>query len=125
MTTHYAPLRGVFHRGRDGSPAPAIVKVLPGGTPFQIVPEPENPYDSNALRVFVKSSDIPEMVHQRLDEEASGYGASLQDILDRPDWFLGYVAKEVAAIIKADEILGASLTFAADGKPQVRLETRS
>ncbi len=46
----YFKVRGVTYEGRQ-----EIIAKLTGDEPVRIVPEPDNPYDKNALAVFVAS----------------------------------------------------------------------
>ena len=94
MTTVTAPLVGMRHH--EGA-----IEALDGmgfGDALQLVPEPENPYDENAIRVF-----------------------TLDNIL------LGYIAREYAsdwapAFAKEGYVPDAHLTFGSEGRPRVEIE---
>ena len=83
-------------------PAKAILASLPTGAVLSLVPEPENPFDSNAIAVFVEPKEIPPSEHETLNETAQGMGFSIEDILTAPAWHLGYIPKALAATIVED-----------------------
>lgn len=105
-------------------PALAILQILPMGCPLEVRPEPGNAYDSNALQVIVKTSDIPEAAHEELGVRAAGFGKDLEEILAEPEHHLGYVPKELAAKL-APEFSGQSqfgvLKMTIQGQPGVSL----
>jgi len=113
-----APLVGMFFR----PPAKAILAHLPSSCPLEIQPEPDNPFDENALQVFVKSTDIPPSQHEDLRADAAGMGFDLEAILAQPEWHLGYIARAVAAHwvrFFSEGRTAAKLTFTFEGVPQV------
>lgn len=126
MTTVKAPLVGMHFR----PPAKAILAVLPSACPLSVVPEPDNPHDENALAVFVKSAGIPEHSHSDLDREAQFFGSSVQEILARDAWQLGYIARQdamhlaprITSAMGDNDHFEGRLAFALDGKPTVQLE---
>lgn len=73
-------------------PAKIILQSLPSGSPVKLKPEPENPYDENAVAVYVRSSDIPEAQHSGLAGVLPGSGFTLDEVLEQPEWHLGYLA---------------------------------
>ena len=83
-------------------PAKAILASLPQGAALSLVPEPENPFDSNAIAVFVEPKEIPPSEHETLAETAQGMGFTVEDILTAPAWHLGYIPKALAAAIVGD-----------------------
>ena len=111
-------------------PAKAILASLPAGAALSLVPEPENPFDSNAIAVFVEPKEIPPSEHETLAGTAQGMGFEIEDILTAPAWHLGYIPKALAASIVGDlndaifHEEGASswpgtLAFDIKGAPQV------
>lgn len=106
-------------------PAKAILEVLPTGAELELRPEPSNPFDPNAIQVIVASSQIPPERYTDLELSASGYGFSLDDILDSDFWHLGYLPRGLAAVIApklAGKTYPAKLCFLADGKPGLQME---
>lgn len=139
MTKYSAPLVGMkFH-----APALAILQCLPNGAPVQLVPEPENPFDPNAIIVRVRADAVPVDQHEKLALVLQGYGYTLDDFMGPvPDgennpiwqmWHLGHVkananqgggascASELAPLM-AGRTLGAVLVFDMDGKPNIEVE---
>ena len=121
MTTNTLPIVGAFFR----PPAKALIEVLAIGTPLFLIAEPDNPYDSNAIAVFLESANIPISAHPILEETLPPFGFSIEQILSQDAWHLGYVPKEMAAKITAQGILGSDpypVTFStsANGGPRVR-----
>ena len=115
-----APLVGMFFR----PPAKAILAHLPSSCPLEIQPEPENPFDVNALQVFVRSADIPAAQHEDLRADAAGMGFDLETILGEAEWHLGYIARASAQHWVHHFSPGrtpAKLTFTSEGTPQVTI----
>lgn len=110
-------------------PAKAIIESLRAGVELQLVREPTNEYDTNAVQIWTK----PQSVHQEdragLEVALSGYGKSLEDFDEAPEWWLGYVAKAVAAsvspMLKDGASLKATLSFSGAGKAQVEIDYRA
>lgn len=127
MASHVCHLVGAHFR----PPAKAILAALPSGCALRVVPEPDNPYDENALRIEVASADIPATQHSKLGEEASFFGHDLATILAQPYWHLGYI-KATEALSLAGPIaittdndpagLPAILQFDSSGKPLVTFD---
>ena len=71
-------------------PAKLVLEELPKGTALKLDPEPENPHDSQAVKVLwtVQAEALPS------DEVLIGSGSSQSDLLDRGDLQLGYLARE-------------------------------
>lgn len=80
------PLVGMRHR----QPVPAIVAALSPNHPVTLQRQPDNPYDPNALAVYVAGDSLPEEVLA----EALGLAQ-----LHPPLIMLGFIAREKAAII--------------------------
>ncbi len=134
MSQHSAPLVGMHFR----PPAKCILAVLPSGCRLSIVPEPSNPYDENALAVFVASRDIPAEGHEQLSAEAPLSGFDLSDILAQEAWQLGYISAKdgsaaawrpkIVAMIETAPIEAnitdarGFLAFDAKGAPLVRAD---
>lgn len=94
MTTLTAPLVGMRHH--EG--ASEKLETLGFGDPLSLRPEPENPYDENAIQVF-----------------------TLDGIL------LGYIAREYASdwapsFAAEGYVPDATLTFGSEGRPRVEIE---
>lgn len=123
MTTNVTgEIRGMgFH-----PPAKALIKRLPTGTQLELVREPENPYDPNAIQVWVAPAVLPEDQRAEFEMELAGWGKTLEEFLEAPQWMLGFVAKETAANIAGlmdREGASASATFSVSGagKPQAEI----
>lgn len=111
------PIVGAFHR----PPALAIIQVLPSGCTLILRPEPDNPCDPNAIQVLVRSEHIPHDDHayDLLDQLATPYGSSADEIMAQEEWHLGYVPRTDAANIRLDGDVTGKLIFGMDGKPHV------
>ena len=116
MTLNKVPLVGMYFR----PPAQIVLKGLLGGSHLTLTPEPENPYDSNAIRVECNPNDMEPEYKESIREQLEGYGKTLEELLAEPSIHLGYVAKTHTAI--AEGILGGVLVFAGDGKPWIELD---
>lgn len=112
-------------------PAKALLAALPQGAKVTIIPEPDNPYDSEALLVVVETSEIDE---SSLDEAMlAGMGQSLSDVMEQESWTLGHVAASggkpllKAKAAGADDLIGTKEVHAAanDEWPQeAKVEVR-
>lgn len=78
-------------------PAKALLKVLPFGTPLQLVAEPSNPYDPNAVKVMLQSKDIPHTLKDNFEIEAAKYGFDFAQLMEQSEWQLGYIPRDRAA----------------------------
>lgn len=104
-------------------PAKAILAVIPAGTPLQLVAEPSNQHDENAVKVMIQSSDIPHTVSEAFEEVGAKYGYSFEELMQKSEWQLGYIPRTDAATLagKFDPqtpVTGA-LASMLDGKPAV------
>lgn len=87
-------LLGLLTGARFRPPAELLLQHLPTGTEVELRPEPENPYDPEAVGVWVEPRQIPESEHQALAEELPGAGWTLPDLLSAEPIQLGYIATE-------------------------------
>ena len=120
-----APLVGAhFH-----PPAKALLAQLRTGTELTLRREPDNPYDSNAIGVWLNWADVGPVSEDQLRDLASslaGYGWSVDDI-DGPVQ-LGHIAAKtgeaasIAPLMDSGESPTATLGFNMNGQPIVRLE---
>jgi len=121
MQTFTAPVVGMHFR----PPAKAILKFLQSGAALTLHREPENPYDANAVMVFVNIDEIPEELHQDLNDTAEPYGFSLAELLGQGDWHLGYIAKEfaihLAPILDQTAPESVTLKFNMENKPMAEI----
>lgn len=119
-------------------PAKALLESLGTGTALQLVPEPDNPFDPNALRVSVTSetlSALPDATRTALDSALPLFGFTLAEVLARSEWQLGYIPRTAAQAL-APTIhraratwtdmhgpggfhISGTLGFAANGQPTV------
>jgi hypothetical protein len=92
MTKLYSLLVGSHFR----PPAKLVLSSLPSATPLELRPEPENPYDDEAVAVFLAASDIPPSAYDSLREELPNFGSSLDELLSQEEeaLHLGYLARE-------------------------------
>ena len=135
MPTFLTPIVGThFH-----PPPKLLLTKLPVGTPLILSPTPDNPYDSNAIKILLASSNkIAWTESEKVD--LLGYGISPED-LEEPDhlWMIGFIPASTntkalsnpsyLSNIQVLEILAtspnhtSSLTFAPDGSPLVSIST--
>lgn len=117
-----SPIRGMhFH-----PPAKVIIQHAAAGLPLILQPDPENPYDSSAIKVLVAKSELGAM-REILDYSFPDMG------LDPEEWwgedadevaFLGFIGKEFTSDWHG--VLGAAtpiLAFDGAGKPLCQWET--
>jgi hypothetical protein len=102
-------------------PAKVLLSLLRSETPLIARPEPSNPYDPNAIAVWLRSADIPPELHDRLDAECAGFGLDADTIYATSEWHLGYVPAKLAAVLISDfsgEKVG-KLVFSLAGKAEI------
>lgn len=83
-------------------PAKQICQILPSGTSVELRKEPDNPYDSDAVAVWLPEASIQDFVGKlpsgpALDEFVAnlrGCGESVDLLLTSGDRQLGYLARE-------------------------------
>jgi hypothetical protein len=121
-------------------PGRQLLEVLPRGAALQLVPEPDNPYDEHAIKVFAELTAVGASQLQELTDRLEGTGFDLEDCRNLGLIHLGYVAAtDGKPLAKAGLTVGnrefaeaargralespwqGELCFAADGSPMVRL----
>ena len=124
MAGNTFPIVGAFYR----PPAKALIEALAVGTPLMLLAEPENEFDKNAVAVWLKSSDIPEASKEKLEESLPPFGFDMEKITAQDSWHLGYIPKEMAAMLRSSGAVGTeepvNVTFSTSttGAPRVRFE---
>lgn len=114
-------------------PAKIVLANLKGGTPLRLERDEQNTYDEFAIKVLVEGRFI--IPSPQVEVELEATGNSLEELRDL-EIFLGFVAATGGKPLKENpewkgnrdfldwglEGKTASLGFAGDGKPLVRLE---
>ena len=77
MTKLLVPIVGAHYN----PPAKQLLAGLPSGVPLRLQPEPDNPYDENAVLVHLAARDIPKDARARVALELEGTGTELEDLL--------------------------------------------
>lgn len=129
-------------------PAKWVIEHLRSGTKLKLMPEPDNPYDANAVKVFVADGEeVPEGQQAELESKLAGTSFGLEDVstmISAGSLLLGHLAAENGkplaqaqgsgaignlSIARAIDESGlsmeeaeASLGFAPDGKPLVMIK---
>lgn len=118
------PIVGSVYR----PPAKAILEVIPLGTPLLVKAEPTNEHDPYAVAVWIETKEIPENLHEDLDQAGQQYGYCIEEIRDSPKWHLGYIPREQALnfqpLLKSHDAT-AKLGFSPTGKPTVQVELKA
>lgn len=143
MTTHLCLISGQFHR----PPARQVLAVLASGTPLELVPEPDNPYDPQAIKVMCDLAGgaldgvlADPSTTAGFEQELLNCGMTLEMLVSAGPVQLGYIAasggKPLAralaggeplvgnGIIFEDALAGtasATLCFAPDGSPRCQV----
>lgn len=121
MSTY--PIVGMHFR----PPAKALIEILPIGCPLTLIAEPDNAHDSNAVAVWLYSENIPEESKSRLRELLIPFGYELEQILAEEVWHLGYIPREMAKVLRENEIVpidssvDGTFSVSNNGAPRVRL----
>ncbi len=74
-------------------PAKLLLEVLPAGAQLVLTSDHENPYDDQAIKVWVSPDEVPEELRGELDLKLPGMGSSWEELRQQPLVNLGHVAK--------------------------------
>ena len=108
-------------------PATGLVNGISTGQTLYLRAEPTNPYDENAVQVILKSEEIDKESYENLNQELSGFGKDISDILATSEWHLGYIRKEVAKVLRdtqivtPDQDIRGEFNLNFSGKPMVSI----
>lgn len=123
MSDMTAAIRGGFAKRA----AKGLTEALQAGHELQLVREPGNPYDSNAILVVLQPSSmdgLAEGLVQLVEFALAGHGIDWEEFREA-EWPLGYVGKEWAAQaaprMDSGEAASGVLGFDGAGKPQVEI----
>jgi hypothetical protein len=86
--------KGLLVGAHFNPPAKWILAVLPSGTPLELAPEPDNPYDPEAVKVLVWPARIPSSHYEQLEESLAGTGFTVDGLLVEGPITLGHLARE-------------------------------
>lgn len=115
-------------------PARQVLARLALGTRLELIREPENPYDPQAVQVWVAPSALPEDIWQDpgWEEELAQAGSSPEDLWAQERLQLGYLGQapkliepgqsaggKVAELMDQGALVEAKLTVSLSGKPSV------
>lgn len=117
------PLVGAHFR----PPAKGLLQALPAGHPLELVPEPSNPHDPNAVMVRLVTASIPEDQQENIGTCVVGYGHDWDMIAQETHWHLGYVPRTEAPWLQPllTEPFPCTLQFDGNGKPMVEFDLDS
>jgi len=116
-------------------PAKVLLAHLPAGQLLRLEAEPGNPYDEHAIRVMLRSADIPASQHGSLAESLPSQGFELEQVLAEEEWQIGYVAatggkplvgtdfagnQEFAGFLNAAGGGWCRLGFSPEGRPTIQ-----
>ena len=73
-------------------PAKQVLAHLPSFTNLRLEREDDNPYDENAIRVYVDPQAIPEQEYESLERELQGTGHDVDTVCQQDEIWLGYIA---------------------------------
>ena len=104
-------------------PAKGILQALPLGHTMNLKAEPENPYDPNAIAVWVSSdslADLPQANRSTMATLCMGYGYDWETLMGEPAWHFGYVPRNFTSLVHprlVDGKLDLPLTSSSTGAP--------
>lgn len=134
MSTHQAPIVGMAFR----PPANDVIMLLPVGAKLQLVREPDNPHDADAIRVLLLDFDengpyaeLFEHLGEMAEADTYGHLKWNMESLTNP-FHLGYIANspktggkyasEICNLVLPEQVLEAELVYSASGKPLAQFE---
>lgn len=106
-------------------PAGRLLPMLPTGATLILDPEPDNPYDPNAVRVLIEPHNVSDSTEALIREACPDFGLEPDEVFSAPI-MLGYIAKESAGAWAKrldGQQGGASLSHDLSGAPMVRWES--
>jgi len=123
MPTQIVPVVGAFYR----PPAKLVLDTIPVGTPLFISAEPDNAFDANACAVWIETTAIPASALPALEEKLPSFGLELDDFLQAEQWHLGYIKKEIAAVLRAHGVVQDDTALSGEfamfnNKPGIKIE---
>jgi hypothetical protein len=104
-----ARIVGAYHR----PPALLILQNLPTGQLLSLEPEPDNPYDANAIKVILASSDLPQDTD--FSDQLTSYGHELESLQSSGPIHLGYIERGRTQDLKNTTLV--LLSFDGKGRP--------
>ena len=91
MTIKYALLVGTYFN----KPAGTLLKCLPDGARVELIGDPDNPYDADAIKVVLEAPHLAlrlaRLESSEIQEELLGQGWNLEDVLAQSAIMLGHV----------------------------------
>lgn len=113
------PIVGSFYR----PPAKLLLDKLPIQTPLTLMAEPENPHDANAIAIFLRGADVPELAS--LNDELASFGTTLAQVRATEFIHVGYIPRDDAAMLRAQGFpesgtVPGIFMVGANGGPRVR-----
>ena len=123
MPHFISPIVGAYYR----PPASTILAHLPLGTILHLDPEPDNPYDPNAIKVILAEfASFIDGASEQLDNDLLNSGWSLEQLAELPELHLGYIPRthnaQLLDLMKSGPDWSATYTTLPDGKPAVRVD---
>ena len=74
-------------------PAKALIQSMPMAHPLELRPEPTNPYDSNAVAIWLDAHTLPDESLEELRHTLPGMGSDIDDLMSQRHWHIGYIPK--------------------------------
>jgi len=103
-------------------PAKAILSTIAIGARLILRPEPENPFDSNAKAVLIRTEDLTMEAFAALDDgRLKIHNMTIQNIAQSLEWHLGYIPKTMNNFVLTGEVEGR-FAVGSNGGPRIRLE---
>ena len=123
MPHFISPIVGAYYR----PPAATILHYIPLGTILHLDPEPDNPYDPNAIKVIL--AELPSVfidANEDLDNELLSSGWGLERLAELSELHLGYIPRthntQLLDLLSSGPDWVATYTTLPDGKPAVRVD---
>lgn len=74
-------------------PAKVVLHNLAVGTELQLIPEPDNPHDPNAIAVHLDPNNIAEDLREDMDNALASQASSMDALLEMETVHLGYIPR--------------------------------
>lgn len=94
-------------------PAKLIFEYLASDTVLLLEPEPDNPYDANAIKVLLSSSDLPS--DPEFIDNLQSFGHDIEELRSRGTIHLAYIERNRTGDFQ--DVAQVMLSFGAKGQP--------
>ena len=119
---YFCQVKGITHDNADGSSRRELVKLCSVGDPVQLIPEPDNPHDRNAIRVLLQNGRQIGYISRRQAERFCGMMSQLTATVHShitDEWGNSTVKLRVVDTAEQQQSRGGTMAPSAPATPDV------